>query len=249
MRGRGYSAGVVQRARALRDEGRSLRQTAEALRGEFDEASEITKDTLASLLRRSQPNPAGRTAEAGLDARTVSYIHTIVHRAFRDAVRWGRLARNPADAADPPRVPHKSGRVHAWDGGTLRSFLDAALRRAGPALSAVGIAGPLRHCGGERRSVFGGPTLILRPDAVSTTFLRRVARHSLPRLTLYGLRHTWATLALEQGIHPRVVQERLGHSTIAITLGIYSHVSQTLDDEAAEIVAAVVLSSAGPAHA
>lgn len=89
----------------------------------------------------------------------------------------------------------------------------------------------------------------LRPDAVSATFLRRVARHGLPRLTLDGLRHTWATLALEHGIHPRVVQERLGHSAIAITLGIYSHVSPTLDDEAAEIVAAAVLSSAGPAHA
>ncbi len=65
----------------------------------------------------------------------------------------------------------------------------------------------------------------LRPDAVSAQFLRRVERYGLERLTLHGLRHTWATLALEQGIHPRVVQERLGHSTIAITLGIYSHVS------------------------
>jgi len=55
----------------------------------------------------------------------------------------------------------------------------------------------------------------------------------------------WATLALERGIHPRVVQERLGHSTIAITLGIYSHVSPTLHDEAAEIVADLVLPPAG----
>jgi integrase len=50
-------------------------------------------------------------------------------------------------------------------------------------------------------------------------------------------------LALEQGIHPRVVQERLGHSTIAITLGIYSHVNPTLHDEAAAAVAAAVLTS------
>ena len=41
----------------------------------------------------------------------------------------------------------------------------------------------------------------LRPDAVSAQFLRRVDRHGLPRLTLHGLRHTWATLALEQR-HP-----------------------------------------------
>ncbi len=81
----------------------------------------------------------------------------------------------------------------------------------------------------------------LRPDAVSARFLRRVSQHGLPRLTLHGLRHTWATLALEQGIHPRVVQERLGHSTIAITLGIYSHVSPTLHDEAATVVAGLML--------
>ena len=80
----------------------------------------------------------------------------------------------------------------------------------------------------------------LRPDAVSAQFVRR-ARFGLSRLTLHGLRHTWATLALEQGIHPRVVQERLGHSTIAITLGIYSHVSPTLHDEAARQIASLLL--------
>ena len=55
----------------------------------------------------------------------------------------------------------------------------------------------------------------LYPDAVSEMFLRRVRRYGLERLTLHGLRHTWATLALEQGVHPRVVQERFGHSFIA----------------------------------
>jgi integrase len=69
----------------------------------------------------------------------------------------------------------------------------------------------------------------LGPDAVSEVFLRRVRRFGLPRLTSKGLRHTPATLALEQGIHPRVVRERLGHSTIAV----YSHVTPTLNDEAA----------------
>ncbi len=80
----------------------------------------------------------------------------------------------------------------------------------------------------------------LRPDATSYAFVRRVERYRLPRLTLHGLRHTWATLALEQGIHPRVVQERLGHSTIAITLGTYSHVSPTLHAEAAQLIADLV---------
>ena len=73
-------------------------------------------------------------------------------------------------------------------------------------------------------------------------FLRRVRRYGQKRLTLHGLRHTWATLALEQGIHPRVVQERFGHSTISITLGMYSHVGPTLHDEAAETIAGLIMS-------
>ena len=81
----------------------------------------------------------------------------------------------------------------------------------------------------------------LHPDAVSEMFLRRVRRYGLQRLTLHGLRHTWATIALEQGIHPRVVQERFGHSTISITLGMYSHVGPTLHDEAAGTIAGLVL--------
>ena len=52
---------------------------------------------------------------------------------------------------------------------------------------------------------------------------------------------TVAGQLLEDGVHPRVVQERLGHSTIAITLGIYSHVSPRLHDEAANQVARLML--------
>ena len=56
---------------------------------------------------------------------------------------------------------------------------------------------------------------------------------------MHGLRHTWATLALRAGVHPKVVQERLGHSSITVTLGIYSHVTDGLDLGAAEQVAAL----------
>jgi integrase len=45
-----------------------------------------------------------------------------------------------------------------------------------------------------------------------------VRRTGLSRISLHGLRHTWATLALRAGVHPKILQERLGHSTIAITL-------------------------------
>lgn len=70
---------------------------------------------------------------------------------------------------------------------------------------------------------------------------RFTRRADVPALTLHGLRHTWATLALQRGVHTRVVQERLGHATMAITLGIYSHVSPTLDEDAAQLVATALL--------
>lgn len=53
-------------------------------------------------------------------------------------------------------------------------------------------------------------------------------------LRLYDLRHTTATLLLQQKVNPKVVSERLGHSTITLTLDVYSHVLPTMQAEATE---------------
>ena len=82
---------------------------------------------------------------------------------------------------------------------------------------------------------------LVHPESFSKVFDRRVAAWRFPHLTIHGLRHTLATVALTSGVHPRVVQERLGHSTIAVTLQIYSHVTPTLHDEAARAVASQML--------
>jgi len=47
------------------------------------------------------------------------------------------------------------------------------------------------------------------------------------------LRHTHATLLMKQGVNPKIVQERLGHSSIAVTMDIYSHVMPGLQEAAA----------------
>ena len=60
------------------------------------------------------------------------------------------------------------------------------------------------------------------------------------------MRHGWATLALEKGIHPKVVQERLGHANISITLDMYSHVVAGLHEDAAEQVAALFRAGSNP---
>lgn len=79
----------------------------------------------------------------------------------------------------------------------------------------------------------------MHPENVSDRFAKRVRKYGLPKLSLHGLRHTWATLALRAGVHPKVVQERLGHATISITLGTYSHVTMGMGREAAELVASL----------
>ena len=59
-------------------------------------------------------------------------------------------------------------------------------------------------------------------------------------MSVHGLRHTHASLALAAGIHPKVVSERLGHATVAITLDVYSHSIPSLQEEAATMIAGVI---------
>lgn len=62
----------------------------------------------------------------------------------------------------------------------------------------------------------------------------------LPRLTLHGLRHTWATLALQEGIDLHIVSDRLNHSSAHITREIYTHVTPPMQSDAAQRVAATI---------
>ncbi|TPW12435.1 MAG: site-specific recombinase XerD, partial [Acidimicrobiaceae bacterium] len=204
-----------------------------------------------------------------------------VHRMLRDAVRWGRIPKSPADMADPPKRSATHRPIKAWKTETLRAFLEATrsdelsplwillattgLRR-GEALGlrwsdidldngrahitqtmiAIGwqvyvgqpktqagrrpvALDPLtvdvlrRHLGASARAstpgdgaaarglVFCGPDgEPLHPERVYQAFRRTLIRHKMPTIPLHGLRHTWATIALQAGVHPRVVQERLG---------------------------------------
>jgi integrase len=74
----------------------------------------------------------------------------------------------------------------------------------------------------------------LDPESVGRYFRQAVKKTMVPPIRLHDLRHTHATLALQAGVHPKVVSERLGHASIGITLDTYSHVMPGMQEEAAE---------------
>lgn len=247
---------------------------------------------------------------SGLSPRTVRYVHTIVRRALKDAVKWGRLARNPADAADPPSVT-ASGRPESvtWTAAQLRTFLGHTRKnrhgvaylvlattglRRGEALGLrwrdldldngrasirqtvivhkhKPVLGTPKTAKGRRTITLDAGTVealrehrkrqaaerlqigsgwqdndlvfchvdgtMIHAERFTRGFCDTVRRLGLPQIRLHDLRHGWATLALQAGVHPKVVQERLGHANISITLDVYSHVTMGMHDDAAQRVA------------
>jgi integrase len=73
----------------------------------------------------------------------------------------------------------------------------------------------------------------LLPNTVTHAWIKLVRRIGLKRIRLHDARHTHASLMLKQGTHPKVVQERLGHASIQITLDTYSHVAPGIQEAAA----------------
>ena len=310
---------VQERATELRATGLSYEQVASALRTEFEAERDITKHAVAALLRRSRAEAA--EPPGGLSPRTVRYIHTIIHAALKDALRWNRVVRNVADAATPPSAASaRSQRPKAWTTEQLRAFLDSL-----PTAATAGVDLP-RHTGCRRGECLGlrwddvdldaGTAVISRqvtaidhrgdregtpktkrahlirldrgtigdaprlrveqaedeaPRSVPATTTRascsaqwdgtpyhpeRFSREfdrkrryfnrdhpdkQLPPITLHGLRHTWATLALSAGIDIKIVSERLNHSSTHITREIYTHVTPPMQSDAAERVAGLIL--------
>jgi integrase len=260
---------------------------------------------------------AGDDQHRPLSSRSVYYVHTIVHRALKDAVKWRAVVRNVADDADPPEQSSPP-EMRTWRPAEVRAFLagtaDDRLHAAFVVLLSTGMrwgellglrwsdvdldAGELSirrtlitvdvqrkgdpgYAWSEPKTKKGRRTIALdsgcvralrehrrrqaaerlafgpgytdddlvicqadgrpiHPKTFSYYWDRAVRRLGMPRLTVHGARHTWATLALQAGISPRVVQERIGHAHVSITLGTYSHVDLAMQADAAARVAALV---------
>ncbi len=93
-------------------------------------------------------------------------------------------------------------------------------------MMAEGHPGPWVFCDTK-----GGP--IRKNNLIRRWFKPLLEKAGLPEIRFHDLRHTAATLLLTLGVHPKVVQERLGHSQISVTLDTYSHVLPSLQKQAA----------------
>ena len=242
---------------------------------------------------------------SGLSARTVRYIHVVIHKALQTAIKWGLVSRNVADGVD---VPHaRRSEMQTWGEDEIARFLEAAkttpyyalfylalftgMRRSellglkwndvDLLLGEVSVTRSLHHLrdgsyiftepksAKSRRTIALPPSAILtlrehhekqklervmlgipltgddlvfsalegkplRPNTITRAWAILAARCGVKVIRLHDARHTHASLMLKQGIHPKIVQERLGHATIAITLDTYSHVAPGLQEAAAK---------------
>ncbi|MGB9791892.1 MAG: tyrosine-type recombinase/integrase [Thermacetogeniaceae bacterium] len=80
-------------------------------------------------------------------------------------------------------------------------------------------------------------------STVEASLASAAEKVGVPRIRFHDLRHTHATILLRQGVHPKVVQERLGHKSIKTTLDIYSHVLPDTQKEAVRVVERILKGS------
>jgi integrase len=78
------------------------------------------------------------------------------------------------------------------------------------------------------------------PRTVQRWWERFLKRHNLKYINIHALRHTSATLLLNQGVHAKIISERLGHSNTTVTMGIYGHAIQEADKLATEKLESVI---------
>ena len=184
----------------------------------------------------------GRMNGEGLAATTVVQIHRTVRRMLNDAVRWGLIRVNRAIGAHTPRAERRP--LDIWMSEEIRSFLEATRRdRLWPlwmfalhsGMRRGGLAGLRWRDVGLDCMVFTDRHCVAyHPQRLTTLFSAACRNAGLSPNRLNDLRHTMASSALQAGIHPKVVQERLGHTRVKMTLDVYSHLGTGIQDSAAE---------------
>ncbi len=252
----------------------------------------------------------------GLSPRSVRYCHVTLHKALKTAATLGLIARNPADAVEPPRLQRHE--IHTMNEDDIHRFLDAArstphytlfflalftgMRRSellalrwsdiDMIMCQLSVTRTIHHLRdgttifrppktekGRRLVSLSPATMIvlrehreaqdrlnqslgitpseedllfsqydgkpLLPDSITHAWMKLARRTGLNGVRLHDARHSHASLMLKQGVHPKIVQERLGHASIQITLDTYSHVAPGLQEAAAKRFDDIVIHKEG----
>jgi len=247
--------------------------------------------------------------DEGLSPTSVRYIHAVLNRALKQALRWRLVRENVAAATDPPKPSTKT--MSPLNAEQAKRFLDVARGDRLEALFVVAVTTGLRigELSGLRwedldldhktmrvartlsRAKEGprfttpkngkGRNIALTQRAVESLRSHKKAQYGerlaatnwedlglvfctsdgqprsrdrvdrghlqpllqkagLPKITPHDLRHTCATLLLSQNVHPKYVQELLGHAKIAMTLDRYSHWIPSIGDHTARAMEAAL---------
>lgn len=183
-----------------------------------------------------------------LDAAKESRLYIVVLLAVTTGLRRGEiLGLRWQDIDIDNRIAHVRRTVEQVRGGLRFKEPKTAKSRRAVALPELAVEALRRHLVDQKRerlklgSAYRDSDLVcarlhgtpLDPGEVTAGFARLIGSLDLPRIRLHDLRHGHATHLLRQGTHPKIVSERLGHSTVGITLDTYSHVMPGMQEEAA----------------
>jgi integrase len=187
---------------------------------------------VGQLLRAAQGHPYEALVWIALD--------TGARQGELFALTWGDVDMERADIFFCKSLQERNGVLKVKQPKTPKG------RRRVPITSAT--VEQLRRLGqGDRGDVIfraSGGGYLYRPNFTQRSWVPLLKKAGISRCRFHDLRHTCATLLLQDNVHPKVVSERLGHATIQITLDTYSHLLPTMQERAVEALSAVLRPSA-----
>ena len=208
----------------------------------------------------------------GLSPKTVRNLHQIIASAMKLAKEQKLIVTDPTDGCALPKVEHREMKTlpveqltsflrEAKESGVFELYyveLATGLRRGELlglktknayrtlplAKDTIDVLNQQKKKVGSCPWVFpgstGGP---MSPDSVLHMLHRVLKRAGLPRVRFHDLRHTFATLALQNGVDVKTVSGMLGHYSAGFTLDIYAHVTTSAQRQAAEAMEHVLSGS------